>query len=183
MLSPYRCWRRGPAVPALPDPAQRAALRRQPARNPTDRVDTEQLRAPSHRDLHMIRRFMLFFGPVAPCSTSSPSGSCSGRFTLARACFAPAGSSSLWPPRHWSSSRSAPAGCRSCRAGPAFFWNGSGSGGGRNRAAAFSARHRAGISSTTDPACRHPRRAGRDRLGPGRAGQAVVLRRTVCLTS
>src|SRR5436309_10301877 len=50
----------------------------------------------------MIRRFMLFFDPVAPRSTSSPSGSCSGRFTLARACFAPAGSSSLWSPRHWS---------------------------------------------------------------------------------
>ena len=32
---------------------------------PTDRVDAEQLRAPSHWDLHMIRRFMLFFGPVS----------------------------------------------------------------------------------------------------------------------
>ncbi|NMH97532.1 magnesium-translocating P-type ATPase [Pseudonocardia acidicola] len=32
---------------------------------PTDRVDAEQLRAPSHWDLHMIRRFMLFFGPIS----------------------------------------------------------------------------------------------------------------------
>jgi Mg2+-importing ATPase len=32
---------------------------------PTDHVDPEQLRAPSHWDLHMIRRFMLFFGPVS----------------------------------------------------------------------------------------------------------------------
>ncbi len=32
---------------------------------PTDRVDAEQLRAPSHWDLRMIRRFMLFFGPVS----------------------------------------------------------------------------------------------------------------------
>jgi Mg2+-importing ATPase len=32
---------------------------------PTDRVDPEQLRAPSHWDLRMIRRFMLFFGPIS----------------------------------------------------------------------------------------------------------------------
>ncbi|MGH3844496.1 MAG: HAD-IC family P-type ATPase [Pseudonocardiaceae bacterium] len=32
---------------------------------PTDRVDIERLRAPSHWDLHMIRRFMLLFGPVS----------------------------------------------------------------------------------------------------------------------
>jgi Mg2+-importing ATPase len=32
---------------------------------PTDNVDPEQLRAPSHWDLHLIRRFMLFFGPVS----------------------------------------------------------------------------------------------------------------------
>jgi Mg2+-importing ATPase len=32
---------------------------------PTDRVDPEQLRAPSHWDVGMIRRFMVFFGPVS----------------------------------------------------------------------------------------------------------------------
>jgi Mg2+-importing ATPase len=32
---------------------------------PTDRVDPEQLRAPSHWDISMIRRFMLFFGPIS----------------------------------------------------------------------------------------------------------------------
>ena len=32
---------------------------------PTDRVDPEQLRAPSHWDLALIRRFMLFFGPIS----------------------------------------------------------------------------------------------------------------------
>jgi Mg2+-importing ATPase len=32
---------------------------------PTDRVDAEQLRAPSHWDLHLIRRFMLLFGPLS----------------------------------------------------------------------------------------------------------------------
>ncbi|MEU8075288.1 magnesium-translocating P-type ATPase [Catellatospora citrea] len=32
---------------------------------PTDRVDPEQLHAPSHWDLHLIRRFMLFFGPIS----------------------------------------------------------------------------------------------------------------------
>ncbi|WP_037070109.1 magnesium-translocating P-type ATPase [Pseudonocardia acaciae] len=32
---------------------------------PTDRADPEQLRAPSHWDLRMIRRFMLFFGPIS----------------------------------------------------------------------------------------------------------------------
>src|SRR3954447_19161944 len=32
---------------------------------PTDRVDAEQLRPPSHWDIGMIRRFMLFFGPIS----------------------------------------------------------------------------------------------------------------------
>lgn len=32
---------------------------------PTDRVDPEQLRAPSHWDIGLIRRFMLFFGPIS----------------------------------------------------------------------------------------------------------------------
>jgi P-type Mg2+ transporter len=32
---------------------------------PTDRVDPEQLRRPSHWDIASIRRFMLFFGPIS----------------------------------------------------------------------------------------------------------------------
>jgi Mg2+-importing ATPase len=32
---------------------------------PTDHVDAEQLRAPSHWDIGFIRRFMLFFGPIS----------------------------------------------------------------------------------------------------------------------
>ncbi|MCU1536793.1 MAG: Mg(2+) transport ATPase, P-type [Humibacillus sp.] len=32
---------------------------------PTDRVDSEQLQAPSHWDLGFIRRFMFFFGPIS----------------------------------------------------------------------------------------------------------------------
>ncbi|MFL6099408.1 MAG: magnesium-translocating P-type ATPase [Actinomycetales bacterium] len=32
---------------------------------PTDNVDEEQHRAPSHWDIHFIRRFMMFFGPVS----------------------------------------------------------------------------------------------------------------------
>jgi Mg2+-importing ATPase len=32
---------------------------------PTDNVDEEQLRRPAHWDMHMIRRFMLFFGPIS----------------------------------------------------------------------------------------------------------------------
>jgi Mg2+-importing ATPase len=32
---------------------------------PTDRVDPEQLKAPSHWDIAFIRRFMLFFGPLS----------------------------------------------------------------------------------------------------------------------
>ena len=32
---------------------------------PTDRVDEEQLRAPSHWDIGFIRRFMVFFGPIS----------------------------------------------------------------------------------------------------------------------
>jgi len=32
---------------------------------PTDRVDEEQLRRPSHWDVGFIRRFMLFFGPIS----------------------------------------------------------------------------------------------------------------------
>jgi P-type Mg2+ transporter len=32
---------------------------------PTDRVDEEQLRRPAHWDTAMIRRFMLFFGPIS----------------------------------------------------------------------------------------------------------------------
>jgi Mg2+-importing ATPase len=32
---------------------------------PTDNVDAEQLRAPSHWDVGMIRRFMVFFGPIS----------------------------------------------------------------------------------------------------------------------
>ncbi|WP_179443471.1 magnesium-translocating P-type ATPase [Rhodococcus sp. ACPA1] len=32
---------------------------------PADRVDTEQLHAPSHWDIAFIRRFMLFFGPIS----------------------------------------------------------------------------------------------------------------------
>jgi Mg2+-importing ATPase len=32
---------------------------------PTDEVDTEQLRRPSHWDIGFIRRFMIFFGPIS----------------------------------------------------------------------------------------------------------------------
>jgi Mg2+-importing ATPase len=32
---------------------------------PTDEVDEEQLRKPAHWDMRMIRRFMLFFGPIS----------------------------------------------------------------------------------------------------------------------
>ncbi|MDT7651446.1 MAG: P-type Mg2+ transporter [Pseudonocardiales bacterium] len=32
---------------------------------PTDRVDSEQLQAPSHWDIAFIRRFMVFFGPIS----------------------------------------------------------------------------------------------------------------------
>jgi Mg2+-importing ATPase len=32
---------------------------------PTDRVDAEQLRRPAHWDTRLIRRFMLFFGPIS----------------------------------------------------------------------------------------------------------------------
>jgi Mg2+-importing ATPase len=32
---------------------------------PTDNVDAEQLRAPSHWDIGFIRRFMMFFGPIS----------------------------------------------------------------------------------------------------------------------
>ncbi|BEP14148.1 magnesium-translocating P-type ATPase [Acidothermaceae bacterium B102] len=32
---------------------------------PTDRVDPEQLQAPSHWDIAIIRRFMVFFGPIS----------------------------------------------------------------------------------------------------------------------
>jgi P-type Mg2+ transporter len=32
---------------------------------PTDRVDEEQLRRPAHWDTRMIRRFMMFFGPIS----------------------------------------------------------------------------------------------------------------------
>ncbi|MDJ0001025.1 hypothetical protein QM787_27185, partial [Rhodococcus ruber] len=32
---------------------------------PGDRVDDEQLHAPSHWDISVIRRFMLFFGPIS----------------------------------------------------------------------------------------------------------------------
>jgi Mg2+-importing ATPase len=32
---------------------------------PTDRVDEEMLTRPSHWDLHFIRRFMTFFGPIS----------------------------------------------------------------------------------------------------------------------
>jgi Mg2+-importing ATPase len=32
---------------------------------PTDDVDEEQLRRPAHWDMHMIRRFMLAFGPIS----------------------------------------------------------------------------------------------------------------------
>ena len=32
---------------------------------PTDNVDEEQLRRPSHWDTGLIRRFMLFFGPIS----------------------------------------------------------------------------------------------------------------------
>ncbi len=32
---------------------------------PTDEVDEEQLRRPAHWDMRMIRRFMLFFGPIS----------------------------------------------------------------------------------------------------------------------
>jgi Mg2+-importing ATPase len=32
---------------------------------PTDEVDEEQLRRPAHWDMRMIKRFMLFFGPIS----------------------------------------------------------------------------------------------------------------------
>jgi len=34
---------------------------------PTDGVDEEQLRRPSHWDIGFIRRFMIFFGPLSSC--------------------------------------------------------------------------------------------------------------------
>jgi len=42
---------------------------------PTDNVDEELLHRPAHWDVAFIRKFMMFFGPSARCTTSSPSAS------------------------------------------------------------------------------------------------------------
>ena len=88
---------------------------------PTDNVDDEQLRAPvalGHR-VH----------PPLHARSSGRSARCSTSLTFARHALglprrrrpssAPAGSSSRWPPRRWSSSRSAPGASRSSAATPA----------------------------------------------------------------
>jgi magnesium-transporting ATPase (P-type) len=59
---------------------------------PTDNVDEEQLRRPSHWDTQLIRRFMPLSDRSAPPSTSPRSRSWSSASTRARRCSAPAGS-------------------------------------------------------------------------------------------
>ena len=87
---------------------------------PTDNVDEEQLRRPSHWDIGFIRRFMLFFGPLSSVfDFVTFARHAVGLPRRTRPSSAPAGSSSRWPPRPWSSSRSGPGGCRSSAATPA----------------------------------------------------------------
>ena len=87
---------------------------------PTDHVDEEQLRRPAHWDIglhppiHDVLRTVQL-GVRLPHVRRHAAG-CS---TPARNSSAPAGSSSRWPPRRWSSSRSAPGASRSSAATPA----------------------------------------------------------------
>jgi Mg2+-importing ATPase len=83
---------------------------------PTDQIDPEQLRAPSHWDLTFIRRFMLFFGPISSLFDFPPSPYCWASCTRRPRRSAPAGSSNRWPPKPWSSSPSGPGECRSSAA-------------------------------------------------------------------
>jgi hypothetical protein len=76
---------------------------------PTDRVDPEQPHAPSHWDIGMIRRFMLFFGPISSLFDFLTFALMLGVFHAGPELFAAAGSPSPWPPRRWSSSPSTPA--------------------------------------------------------------------------
>ena len=108
-----------PMLPS-PDPAQQPALRHQPAGHP-DRQRRRGAAAPAlalghrlHPPLHDLLR-------PAQLAVRLPHlrRHAVGLPRRRRRSSAPAGSSSRWPPRPWSSSRSAPAGSRSSAATPA----------------------------------------------------------------
>lgn len=56
---------------------------------PTDNVDPEQVALPSRWDVGLIRRFMLYFGPISSLFGFATFGSCSGPSTAAPHCSAP----------------------------------------------------------------------------------------------
>ena len=66
---------------------------------PTDRVDDEQLHAPSHWNIAFIRRFMFTFGPISSLFDFLTFGLCSVCCTPGRSSSAPAGSWNRLPPR------------------------------------------------------------------------------------
>ena len=147
---------------------------------PTDHVDPEQLRAPSHWDIAFIRRFMLFFGPLSSLFDFLTFGDhARPAARRRRTCSVPAGSWSPSPPRRWSSSPSGPGGSPSCAAVP-------------SAPLAVSTlvvvvvaavlpltplAHVLGLRRSPDLLLRRPGRHGRGLPGAGRARQAAVLRR------
>ena len=86
---------------------------------PTDHVDEEQLRRPSHWDMKLIRRFMLFFGPISSLFDFATFAILLLGFDAGPRSSAPAGSSSRSPRRASPSSRSVPAESPSSTAGRA----------------------------------------------------------------
>ncbi|WAJ33854.1 magnesium-translocating P-type ATPase [Arthrobacter sp. FX8] len=66
---------------------------------PGDRVDKEQLRAPSHWDIAFIRRFMLLFGPISSLFDFATFALMLFVFTAVPGSSGPAGSSNPSPPR------------------------------------------------------------------------------------
>ena len=68
---------------------------------PTDNVDPELLEKPTHWDIRMIRRFMLFFGPISSLFDFVTFGIMLGVFNAHAPLFRSGGSPSRWPRRAW----------------------------------------------------------------------------------
>ena len=68
---------------------------------PTDNVDEEQLRRPSHWDIGFIRRFMIYFGPLSSVFDFATFAVMLWVFHSGPAQFRSGWFVESWPPRPW----------------------------------------------------------------------------------